>query len=101
MASFAVYNALAGYLLLHREVMTPTALIFFTVAMALHFIVTDYGLNEDHQEPYRRLGRWVLTVAVLAGWLIGMGIEVSEAAIAALTAFLLGAASYAALLLTI
>ena len=126
MASFGVYVALVGYLLLHREVMTPASLAFFTVAMALHFVVTDYGLNEDHKGPYRRIGRWVLAVAVLAGWALGAATEVSDVGIAALTAFLgggvvlnvlkeevpserrsrfwafaLGAAGYAALLLTV
>ncbi len=90
MGSFAVYNALIGYLLLHREVMTLGALAFFTVAMALHFVVTDYGLNEDHKAPYRRIGRWVLVAAVAAGFLVGTVSEISEAAIAVLTAFLAG-----------
>ncbi len=90
MASFSVYNALVGYLLLHREVMTPGALAFFTVAMALHFVVTDYALTEDHKAPYQRVGRWILIAAVFVGWAIGAGTEVSDAAIAALTAFLGG-----------
>jgi len=90
MSSFSVYNALVGYLLLHREVMTPGALAFFTVAMALHLIVTDYGLNEDHKTPYQHVGRWVLVAAVFAGWALGAATEISEAAIAALTAFLGG-----------
>jgi uncharacterized membrane protein len=43
-ASFAIYNGLIGYLLLHRETETLQSLLFFLIAMALHFIVTDYGL---------------------------------------------------------
>ena len=126
MGSFGLYNGLVGYLLLHREVMSPASLVFFTVAMALHFVVTDYGLNEDHKTVYRRLGRWILFFAVLAGFGLGAVTEVSDAAIAALTAFLgggvilnvlkdevpserqsrfwafaAGAAGYAALLLTL
>jgi hypothetical protein len=90
MASFGVYNLLVGYLILHREVMTAAALTFFAVAMALHFVVNDYGLNEDHKGPYRRVGRWVLVVAVVVGFLVGAATEISEAAIAVLTAFLAG-----------
>lgn len=90
MGSFAVYNALVGYLLLHREVMTLASLAFFTVAMALHFVVTDYGLNEDHKAPYRRIGRWVLAGAVGLGLVVGFATELSAAAIAVLTAFLAG-----------
>jgi hypothetical protein len=90
MGSFAVYNALIGYLLLHREVMTLGALVFFTVAMALHFMVTDYGLNEDHKAAYLRIGRWVLVGAVLIGLAVGLATEISKAAIAVLVAFLAG-----------
>lgn len=57
MASFGLYNGLVGYLILHRETMGLASLAFFTVAMALHFVVTDYGLNEDHKAAYRRTGR--------------------------------------------
>jgi hypothetical protein len=126
MASFAAYNFLVGYLLLHREVMTTAGLIFFAIAMALHFVVTDYGLNDDHQRPFRRVGRWLLVLAVIGGWALGLATEVPKAAVAGLTAFLgggvvlnvlkeevpserqsrfwafaLGAIGYAALLLTL
>jgi hypothetical protein len=90
MASFAVYNLLVGYLLLHREEMTLDSLAFFAAAMALHFVVTDYGLHEDHKAPYRQIGRWILAAAVIGGWLLGLVTEVHEAAIAVLTAFLGG-----------
>ena len=90
MASFAAYNLITGYLLLHREVMTPMALAFFAIAMALHFLVTDYGLNEDHKAPYRRIGRWLLAAAVAGGWVLGLVTELPEAGVAALTAFLGG-----------
>ncbi|HEX6014479.1 MAG TPA: hypothetical protein VFY87_22320, partial [Geminicoccaceae bacterium] len=66
------------------------ALACFAVAMALHFVVNDYGLDEDHKGPHRRVGRWVLVGAVLVGYLVGAATEISEVAIAALTAFLAG-----------
>jgi hypothetical protein len=89
-ASFGVYNALVGYLLLHLERQTLGALTFFAVAMALHFVVTDFGLNEDHKARYRRAGRWVLAAAVLAGFALGAVTELSALAIAVLVAFLAG-----------
>lgn len=54
LASFAVYNGLIGYLLLHREIETLQSLLFFFTAMALHFVVTDFGLDQDHKREYRR-----------------------------------------------
>ncbi|MBW4419971.1 MAG: hypothetical protein KME13_12180 [Myxacorys californica WJT36-NPBG1] len=90
MASFAIYNALIGYLLLHREVSGLTSLLFFAIAMALHFIVNDYGLREHHKKMYDHAGRWILAAAVIAGWAIGSGTKLSNAAIAILFAFLAG-----------
>jgi hypothetical protein len=122
--SFGLYNVLIGYLLLHREVMTTAALLFFATAMGLHFFVNDYGLRQHHKHQYHRHGRWVLAGAVLGGWALGAAVEVHEALVVVLIAFLgggvilnvlkeelpeerasrfwpfaLGAAAYAALLL--
>ncbi len=89
-ASFGLYNVLIGYLLLHREESTRGSLLLFGLAMGLHFFVNDYGLQEHHKERYRRVGRWVLAAAVLAGWGLGVGVAVSDAAVAVLLAFLGG-----------
>ena len=91
MASFGVYNALIGYLLLHLERRTLPELALYTVALALHFVVTDFGLEEDHRATFRRVGRWLLAGALLAGFAAGLAVEISEAAVAALVAFVAGA----------
>jgi len=88
--SFATYNALIGYLLLHREAPGVLNLLLFFVAMALHFVVNDFGLREHHKQPYDRIGRWVLAIAVIMGWIIGRETEIDRAAIAVLFAFLAG-----------
>lgn len=88
--SFALYNALIGYLLLHREEIGFLSLLFFFVAMALHFVVNDYGLYEHHKSSYKHIGRWILAAAILVGWGIGQATELPEAAIAVLFAFLAG-----------
>ncbi|MEO8225967.1 MAG: hypothetical protein ABI637_00965 [Gemmatimonadota bacterium] len=90
MASFGIYNALIGYLLVHRPVTTTRSLIFFAIAMALHFVVTDYGLDEDHQARFRHIGRWVLVAAVVIGFAAGIAVEIPEVALAVLVAFLAG-----------
>lgn len=90
MVSFAFYNALIGYLLVHREVSGLANLILFAIAMALHFLVNDYGLREHHKKMYDHRGRWILAAAIIAGWAIGNATKLSEAAIAILFAFLAG-----------
>jgi len=87
---FAVYNFLIGYLLVHRQEPGVQSLFFFFFAMALHFLVNDFGLREHHKGAYDQIGRWVLAGAVIAGWGVGRITEIDEAAIAVLFAFLAG-----------
>lgn len=89
-ASFAVYNALIGYLLVHREEHDVHGLLFFSGAMALHFLVNDHALQQDHQDVYRRRGRYILMAALLAGWLAGLVTDIGAAALGVLFAFLAG-----------
>ncbi len=90
MVSFALYNALIGYLLTHREEPGIYSLIIYAIAMALHFIVNDFSLREDHKGAYRRIGRWILAAAVILGWTVGSQTDISEALTAVLFAFLSG-----------
>ena len=88
--SFAIYNALIGYLLVHREQPGVWSLVFYTVAMALHFVTNDYGLRQDYKQAYDREARWIIAAAVVVGWLLGLFVEVSEIGLALLFAFLSG-----------
>lgn len=47
-------------------------LALFVVAMALNFVVDDYGLHKNHQANYDRIGKYVASGALLTGWLIGV-----------------------------
>lgn len=89
-ASFAVYNALIGYLLTHREEQDIQGLLIYSLAMALHFVVNDFGLRENHNYIYDHIGRWILAAAIIVGWVIGSGTQIGEAAVAVLFAFLAG-----------
>ena len=89
-SSFALYNALIGYLLLHREETGVVALALYGAAMGLHFIVNDFGLRERFGRAYHQRGRWLLVLAILAGWAAGVAVDVGDAAVAALLAVLAG-----------
>lgn len=88
--SFACFNVLVGYLLLHREQPGTAGLIFFFIAMGAHFLVDDYGLRRHHQEAYNRIGCWLLAGSVLVGWGIGLLTPIHELMLAVLFAFLAG-----------
>ncbi len=89
--SFVVYNGLVTYTMPLR---LRTGLLFgllFAAAMALHFGVTDRGLEEHYQERFENEGRYVLAAAPVAGWLLGWLLApVSTIVVSVLTAFLGG-----------
>jgi hypothetical protein len=92
LVAFGVYNALIGYLLVQRAEDSgagPAAL--FVVALGVHLVVNDLGLRAHHRRRYHDTGRWILGAALLAGWALGLAIDLGDTAIAALTAFLGGA----------
>ncbi len=91
--SFAVYNAMIGYLLVHREEPGARSLALFTLALGVHFVINDVGLRDHHKQAYARLGRWVLALAVVLGWAVGTLTEISDAALALLLAFIGGGSS--------
>lgn len=88
--SFALLNMMIGYLLSHREDMSPGGLALYFVAMALHFATADYGMRRDHVEAYDKYGRWIIAGAVLLGWAMGMMIDLPGIAVGGLFAFVAG-----------
>ncbi|WP_100404326.1 hypothetical protein [Bacillus solitudinis] len=89
-SSFFLYNGLIGYLLIHRDSEGLLNLVLYVVTMALHFIVVDFGLRTHHKDTYNRIGRWLLALAVLIGWGVGVITEIPESTLALLFAFLSG-----------
>ncbi len=89
-ASFAAYNAVIGYLLLREELSEIDAIVLYTVALGVHFVINDIGLREHHRDSYDHVGRWIVAAAVLVGWLAGITIEISERVIALVIAFIAG-----------
>ncbi len=89
--SFALYNALIGYLLVRESLYGPGELALFALAMGTHFLVNDVGLRELHRTLYRRIGRWLLAAAAVSGWVIGILIELHPAVTGGLFGFLCGA----------
>lgn len=89
-ASFALYNALIGYLLAHREEGGLGSLLTYTFAMAVHFVVNDRGLYQHHKDRYLHVGRWMVSAAALIGLGVGLLTEIGEIYLSLLFAFLAG-----------
>jgi len=87
---FTAYSALIGYLLVERAEEGDAALAVYTVAMAVHFLIVNHSLAEEHGQAYRRGGHWLLAAGVIAGWLVGTRAPMSEVTFARMFALLAG-----------
>ncbi|MDM0044026.1 hypothetical protein QTH91_05995 [Variovorax dokdonensis] len=90
LGGFAAYCALIGYLLVERAERGDVALAVYVAAMAVHFIVVNHSLSEEHGAAYLRHGRWLLCASVLVGLGLGMLVTLSEVAFARMFAVLAG-----------
>jgi hypothetical protein len=88
--SFALYNAVLGYLLREAEHQGLLACTLLFFALMLHFTVNDHALRAHHKALYDRYGRWLLAAAIIGGYLVGSGYMLGEAGIAMLWAFVAG-----------
>lgn len=68
LGSFMVYNALITYTMPLRLRTGILFAVLFTVAMGLHFVLTDRGLQEHYPQRFGRHGRVALAAALLVGW---------------------------------
>ena len=90
MGWYAVYNIIIGLLLLYGEQETIQGLLLYGVAIAVHFATIDAAMRRHHRHVYRMTGRWILAVAVIAGWVLGAFVAVTTAMIALVMAFVAG-----------
>jgi len=92
LGAFLGYNALITYTLPLR---VRTGLVFavlFTVAIGLHFVLTDRGLHEHYGERFGRHGRLSLAAALGVGWALAALVAPTSAVEVSLLTALIGGA---------
>lgn len=88
---FCLYNFLITYTMSLRAQTSLTAIALFTLAMALHFVLTDRKFSRLYSLQFNHLGRFILIVALLIGWLCSVIFDPVNVVIAAfMLAFLAG-----------
>lgn len=89
---FVVYSAVIGYTLPLNWRSSAAFAVLFTVAIGLHFVLVDRGLEAHYGRRFdRRPPRLVLAAAVLAGWVLAVLVPpTSGVVVSMLTAFLAG-----------
>jgi len=88
---FCLYNFLITYTMSLRVVSSITATVLFTIAMALHFMLTDQKFCRFYQNKFNRFGRFVLIAALFSGWICSVIFDpVNVMVVALMVAFLAG-----------
>lgn len=88
--SYSLFNFFVGYAVVDENDPEVQPLVLFTFAMALHYFTTDYSLNEKHGKLYKHKEKWLLIASIFLGWLAGYYFDLSETAIALISAFIGG-----------
>lgn len=89
-STFAVYNGLITYTMPLRFRTGVTFALLFAVAMGLHFVLTDRALSEHYRRRFRRHGRYLLSGALLVGWLAAALLAPTSSLVVVLLTALLG-----------
>lgn len=90
LGSYALFNFFIGYAIVDRNNPEVQPLVLFTIAITLHYFMTDYSLSELHGDLYTKKGKWVLIAALFLGWGAGLLTELSPAGIGLVSAFIGG-----------
>lgn len=70
LGSYAVYNGLITYTMPLRFRTGVLFALLFSLAMGLHFVLTDRSLSEHYPRRFRHTGRFLLSGALVGGWLL-------------------------------
>lgn len=89
-AFFALYNMLVSFTVVSHNVSGSQA-VFYALAVGLHFIAVAHDLWLEHPEEYNRVGRYVLALGIVAGWVLGAVVHLHPFIEAMIFAFISGA----------
>ena len=90
MGGFFFYCALVSYTMVRESERGTLFLIFYLVAMSLHFLGTDHALRREYGGWYDSRGKWVPACGVLAGWFVASLSPLSIEVLATLMGFVGG-----------
>lgn len=87
---YVLFNLLIGSAISDANNPDVRPLYLFTFVMGLHYFVNDHNLREKHKEEYEKKGRFILTLALVLGGILGAELKIPDAIIALLVSFAAG-----------
>lgn len=65
-------------------------LTLYTIALGMHYFVRDHNIAGDFPDLYVHQGRWLLVLALMAGYFVGYYFHIPDAVVAIVVSFLAG-----------
>lgn len=90
MTGYALFNIFVGASLSDPDDPDIQPLVLFVIAMGLHYFVHDHNLEETYKRLYENYGRYILCLALILGWFIGLYGNIPDTIIALVVAFVAG-----------
>ncbi|GAE26309.1 hypothetical protein JCM9140_2359 [Halalkalibacter wakoensis JCM 9140] len=87
---FGFYNMLVAYTVISHNVLGIQA-VFYGLAVGMHFIAVAHDLWREYEDIYDKVGRYVLALGIVAGWILGITVTFSPLTEAIIFAFISGA----------
>ncbi|WP_332629329.1 hypothetical protein [Halalkalibacter flavus] len=87
---FGFYNMLVAYTVISHNVLGVQA-VFYGLAVGMHFIAVAHDLWREYADIYNKVGRYVLAVGIVAGWIMGVMVSLSPLTESIIFAFIAGA----------
>ncbi len=70
---------------------TGLGVLLYTIALSLHFFISDRSMEEHYQNFYVKYGRYTLAIMPLTGWILSVLFSEGESETYVLLAFIAGA----------
>jgi hypothetical protein len=88
--AFGAYAWIVTYLLVQSLVQTVISLVFYAIAMTMHFLAVAHALRDEHGDLYDRVGGKALAASCAAGWICGKSFELPEPVVGVLLGLVAG-----------
>lgn len=90
MATYVLFNFLIGDAVADADDPEVRPLALFTLAIGLHYFISDHNLRLKHKHLYDAFGRWILALSLYLGWYFGDIANIPEPIVALTVAFIAG-----------
>ncbi|MBP1970614.1 zinc transporter ZupT [Virgibacillus natechei] len=90
MVFFSIYNMLISYIVFASDIEGVQA-VFYGLAVGLHFMAVAHDLWREDSQRYESLGRYILAVGIIIGWVVGVFAPLANNTLAIVFAFISGA----------